>query len=144
MRLFWRPMAALALCGSLAACATPGSVRGTARPSPSPSAPATMLTITVAPDRTARGEVWTVSCQPVAGTHPKAAAACAFVARTPAQVLAPVPANQMCSMIFGGPQVATVRGTWHGTPVDARLTRDNGCEIARWNKLRPLIGDGAA
>jgi hypothetical protein len=49
-----------------------------------------------------------------------------------------------CTMIFGGPQVATVKGTWRGKPVDARFARDNGCEIARWNKAKPLIGAGAA
>lgn len=128
------------LAGLLGACAAPGGARGAAEPTPSATAPATVLTITLAPAKTAPVHRWTLSCQPAAGSHPHPATACAYVAKTPATVLRRVPGHEACSMIFGGPQVATVKGTWRGVPVDARLSRANGCEIARWDKLKPLIG----
>jgi hypothetical protein len=42
-------------------------------------------------------------------------------------------------MVYGGPQVAEVRGTWDGVDVDARFQRTDGCEIARWDRLAPLL-----
>lgn len=132
------------LIGVLAACADPGSTGGAAKPKPTPSptiAP-TELTISVSADKGAQPQVLTLSCQPAAGTHPKPADACAFVSKASADLLAPVPAGQSCTQIFGGPQVATVKGTWRGKPVDARFARNNGCELARWNKVKALIGEG--
>jgi hypothetical protein len=42
-------------------------------------------------------------------------------------------------MVYGGPQTARITGTWEGGPVDATLSRTNGCEIARWKALRGLL-----
>lgn len=53
--------------------------------------------------------------------------------------LAPVPAGQMCSMIYGGPQTAHVSGLWHGEPVDETYRRTDGCEVARWNRMVPAL-----
>ena len=50
-------------------------------------------------------------------------------------LLKPVPSDQMCTMIYGGPQTAKVTGTLRGKDVDAGFSRSNGCEIARWDKL---------
>jgi hypothetical protein len=50
-----------------------------------------------------------------------------------ARRLRPVRRNVACTEIYGGPAVARVRGTIGGRPVDARLDRSNGCEIARWH-----------
>lgn len=47
---------------------------------------------------------------------------------------APVPANTVCTQIYGGPQVAEVRGTFRGREVEARFNRTNGCEIERWDR----------
>lgn len=133
------------LVGVLAACADPGtSDAGGSAGAPSPTAPPTVLTISVKADQAAPPQVWTLTCQPVAGTHPKATDACAFVNKGSAALLAPVPASQSCTQIFGGPQVATVKGTWLGKPVDASLVRTNGCEIARWDRVKALVGDGNA
>ena len=52
----------------------------------------------------------------------------------------PVPADQMCTQIYGGPETATVRGTWQGERVDASFSRQNGCEIARWDAAAGLLG----
>lgn len=53
--------------------------------------------------------------------------------------LAPVPAGQMCSMIYGGPQTAHVTGVWDGVPVDQTYRRTDGCEVARWNRMVPAL-----
>ncbi|WP_052396999.1 SSI family serine proteinase inhibitor [Streptomyces sp. NRRL F-5123] len=53
--------------------------------------------------------------------------------------LAPVPAGQMCSMIYGGPQTAHVTGMWRGEPVDETYRRTNGCEVARWKRMIPAL-----
>jgi hypothetical protein len=45
----------------------------------------------------------------------------------------------MCTMLYGGPATAHVTGTWAGRPVDARFDRADGCEIARWDALVPLL-----
>jgi hypothetical protein len=51
----------------------------------------------------------------------------------------PVPDDVACTQQFGGPQVAEVTGTLRRSPVDARFSRQDGCEIARWEKARPLL-----
>ena len=45
----------------------------------------------------------------------------------------------MCTQQYGGPATARVTGTWQGQHVDATFDRTNGCEIARWNTLRPVL-----
>jgi hypothetical protein len=52
---------------------------------------------------------------------------------------APVPKSAACTLIYGGPQVAEVDGKFRGRKVNARFTRQNGCEIARWNRVRFLF-----
>jgi hypothetical protein len=53
--------------------------------------------------------------------------------------LGPVPAGQMCSMIYGGPQTARITGVWHGVPVDETYRRTDGCEVARWSQMVPAL-----
>jgi hypothetical protein len=47
---------------------------------------------------------------------------------------------KLCTQQYGGPQVAVVNGTFHGRAVRSVFTRTDGCEIARWNALAPLLG----
>jgi hypothetical protein len=56
-----------------------------------------------------------------------------------ATALPAVPKDQMCTQVFGGPETATITGTWRGKPVMSRLSRINGCEISRWNALNGLL-----
>ena len=57
----------------------------------------------------------------------------------PARVFAPGPAGIGCTQIYGGPDVAEVRGTIDGRKVDATFKRTDGCEINRWNQVTFLL-----
>jgi hypothetical protein len=48
--------------------------------------------------------------------------------------------GMMCTQQYGGPEEATVKGTIDGRPVDASINRRDGCGIAEWNLLTPLLG----
>jgi hypothetical protein len=82
---------------------------------------------------------WTLECaDPPSGDHPDPRAACAHLAAA-ADPFAPLPADQLCTEVYGGPQTARVTGTWQGRPVDLRVTRTDGCAIAQWDGLGPLL-----
>ncbi len=82
--------------------------------------------------------VWTLSCTPPSGTLPGRARACARLAKL-RDPFAPTPKNVACSEVYGGPQVAQIRGTLRARRVRAAFNRTNGCEIARWNRVSFLF-----
>ena len=89
-----------------------------------------------------RGTVqhWNLTCgdQP-SGSHPDPADACAALDHNADEALPSVPPGKACTLIYGGPEKATITGTWGGDPVNARLSRGNGCEIARSSALKGLL-----
>jgi hypothetical protein len=66
-------------------------------------------------------------------------ARCAATQGLTARAFSPVPAGIACSMIYGGPETATVKGTLNGTPVDAQFSRTDGCQTSRWRKVQKLL-----
>jgi hypothetical protein len=46
----------------------------------------------------------------------------------------------MCTQQYGGPEEATVTGTIDGQGVSASINRRDGCGIAEWQLLTPLLG----
>jgi hypothetical protein len=96
------------------------------------------LTITVMPGNGAAAHHWTLHCGPPGGTLPQRTAACAKLAKLHAP-FAPVPADAVCSQIYGGPDVARVKGIYRGRRIDAVFNRRNGCEIARWKRVAFLF-----
>jgi hypothetical protein len=80
----------------------------------------------------------TLRCGPPGGSLPRPGSACRRLnaLRDP---FAPVPKDTVCTEIYGGPQVARVRGTHRGVRVDAAFNRRNGCEIGRWNRVQFLL-----
>jgi Subtilisin inhibitor-like len=80
--------------------------------------------------------VWTLRCEPTGGNHPRAGEACEQLTAAKLEPLAP---GTVCTQIYGGPQVARVRGTFRGQRVDSRFSRTNGCEIHRWDSVRFLF-----
>jgi hypothetical protein len=77
-----------------------------------------------------------VVCEPGTDTGP-----CSRVAELEAADLAPVPPTQPCTEIYGGPATATIVGALHGEPVNASLSRQNGCEIERYERVAPLLAE---
>lgn len=76
----------------------------------------------------------TLTCDPDGGSHPNPAKACDALLEHE-DALQPVAGEVACTEIYGGPQLATVSGSG----VHALLSRTNGCEIARWEALAPVL-----
>ena len=100
----------------------------------------TSLHITVWPDGPNQPgkRSYTLQCAPVGGTLPHSASACTKLARI-AHPFAPTPKDMACTLIYGGPQEALVTGAFRGHRVRARFNRKDGCEVARWNRVRFLF-----
>jgi len=64
---------------------------------------------------------------------------CAALDVVAPQVFEPVPVDEACTAIYGGPRKATITGTFQDEPVSAVFTQENGCEIARWNQIKPVL-----
>ena len=122
---------AVALMATLSAC---GKDAESGAPSDT-----TALTITVVADKGADPQAYELKCDPPAGDHPQAKQACAALDAVGADVFEPVPKDQMCTDLYGGPQTATVKGTYKGDAVDAEFNRTNGCEIDRWEQLGTTV-----
>ena len=52
--------------------------------------------------------------------------------------LRPAP-DEICTQVYGGPERIEVRGTVEGVPVRVEVTRTNGCEIDRYDKLEAAL-----
>ena len=118
----------------LAGCSEESGRSGSS--APGGPAPETLLTVRVDPDgkgpepaKQAR-----ISCDAEGRGQGCAAAA----GLRPAD-FEPTAADIACTEQFGGPQTASVTGTLRGRRVDATFARNDGCEIARWDKLAALL-----
>jgi hypothetical protein len=91
-----------------------------------------VLTITLFPEGTSgpRSE-WVVRC-PRART-------CARLEDGGRALFMPTPRGILCTDIYGGPQVAFVRGTMDGRRIWARFSRNDGCQISRWGRVAFLL-----
>lgn len=101
----------------------------------------TAVTVTLNPGEGAAVEEWTLTCEPPGGNHPDPAAACATLDEVDSEVFAPVPPDQVCTQIYGGPQTAVLSGSWRGERIEAEFSRENGCEIMRWDTVAEVLGD---
>ena len=126
--LAWVPVAVLAVTGCATQAPSGGLVAG-------PPDGGTRLVVEQTTDRT---QTWTLTCDPPGGDHPAPAAACGALAgvRDP---FAPLPADVVCTEVYGGPQTARITGTYRGARVDLALSRTDGCRIAQWDRLGPLL-----
>ena len=101
-----------------------------------PAAPATALTVRLDPD--GKGPEPAKEAEVRCASAAESAVCTRASALEPADV-APVDADTACTQQFGGPETGSVRGQVRGKAVDARFSRTNGCEIARWEKVAPLL-----
>lgn len=95
-------------------------------------------------NQSARGQTWTVRCNPARGTR-RPVVACRKLAAGGPKLFARVPLSAVCTEIYGGPQEARVVGWVQGKRIWATFGRTNGCHISRWNRLSPwLLPPGGA
>jgi Subtilisin inhibitor-like len=131
-------VAVLALAALVVTGCMGRSTAGTGNAGPAPVVSSTALTIAISADKSDRlTKVWTLTC-PAGGTLPRARRACERLAAIESP-FAPVPKGAACTLVYGGPQIAEVRGRFRGRRVSAHFSRTNGCEIARWNRVRFLF-----
>jgi hypothetical protein len=124
---------------------TPGSampVTPSEQAAPAPTAE-TDLTIVV---NTGSGatKTWRLTCSPPGGTHPDPEAACRALQSNGTVALPPVPKDKACTQIYGGPETATITGTWQGKPVMSTFARNDGCQISRWKLMQGLLPPGGS
>lgn len=79
-----------------------------------------------------------------ASTLPDPGAALEALARHGEAIFFPAPGPpRICTQQYGGPQVAVVTGRFLGREVHCTFSRTDGCEIARWRAMAPLLGGAA-
>lgn len=100
--------------------------------------PETHLIVRVDPGEGKQAVEWELTCGPSGGTHPAPEAACAALAHAD-DPFSPVPEDQICTQIYGGPQTATIDGVWRGQRVHATYSRADGCQIHRWESIKPVL-----
>ena len=129
----------------LSACGSDGSdpsgASGGASSDGGSSDARTSLTIVVTPDEGAEAKTYRLTCDPAGGDHPQPQQACDAIAKAGADVFDTPPADQSCTQLYGGPQVATIKGTYEGKDVDATFSRTDGCETERWDSLGTTVFD---
>jgi hypothetical protein len=73
------------------------------------------------------------------GTVRSPAAACARLQHLGRRAFRPTRPSMACTEIFGGPSTARITGLFLGLPLWVMLSRSNGCEIARWQRVAFLL-----
>jgi hypothetical protein len=120
-------LAALAL---LAGCGDDDETEAPA----SPQGEMAQLTVTVSTGTGSKKQA-DISCKEASDSD-----VCAALADIDPKTFEPIPGNQACTQQYGGPETATVKGTLNGEEIDAKFSRENGCEIARWDAAKKLLG----
>ena len=134
------PLALLVLFAC--ACGGNGDADGGDGARTSPDEPATNLQIQIWPNgqdgQRSPFTLWTLTC-PAGGSLPNPEEACRRLDELGNRAFAPTPGDVACAEIFGGPEVAEVRGTFRGDPVEARFSRNDSCEMERWKRVEFLF-----
>lgn len=133
------------IAGLLAVAALIAAVALLAAPSTSGTsgAPAVSLSVTGA-DGAGRARFAGLTCRGTAsaGTgflRPRAVPACAAARRLAGFLASRPPADRVCTQIYGGRDIARVRGRIGTGLVDRRFSRRDGCEIADWRTAQGLL-----
>lgn len=46
----------------------------------------------------------------------------------------------VCTNVYGGPDVAMIQGTVRGKRVSVAISRTDGCQLALWSELEAVLG----
>ena len=133
MRCSWATAAVLALgMGVLVAQGCGGGADGGGTAG-EPGTGTLQITCIPEPGRTPRTA--TLSC-PATGTEERAA--CEQI-ESLSGAFDPLPADAVCTQVYGGPEQILIRGEWAGKSVETTLMRTDGCEIDRYASLAPVL-----
>jgi subtilisin inhibitor-like len=90
--------------------------------------------------RLARGKpkTYRLKCDPPGGTFPDPEAACKKLDQVD-HPFNETPEDAVCTEQFGGQQVASISGVYRDETVNTRFSREDGCEIARWDEHAFLL-----
>jgi hypothetical protein len=115
-------------------------VLGAVGPASAASSVSADLRIVVWPNGRGVGEAkqWTLRCAPTGGSLPNAGQACRRLGSL-GDAFAPVAADRICMQIYGGPEVALVRGRYRGRRIWATFKRIDSCQIERWIRVAFLF-----
>jgi hypothetical protein len=126
-----------------------GTTTASAPPPPAATSgpPQTFLTIVIWPfGKKNRPKVFRLPCRGgenapgnAARPVPNKAASCRRLLRLGPKDFAPVRSNVACTQVYGGPAIAEMTGLLKGRLLKARFTRTDGCEIARWDRVKFLL-----
>jgi hypothetical protein len=140
----WKLMRNMALMPILALIAVGcGDPSGDSTPAGGGSEEVDTLKIEVRPRADAEPLTATLRCTTppeATGFISDAEKACETVRATKHVLIHGPPDNVMCTEIYGGPQRARITGTVDKQRVDLEVTREDGCAIALWDELEPLLG----
>ena len=106
-----------------------------------PAEPSTSLTVTARSGVGAKPIVRTLICDPPGGTLVDPARACERLASLH-DPFAETPPDTACTELYGGPESATVTGTFDGSAISTTFARRDGCEVARWARHAFLFPPG--
>lgn len=120
-----------------AVCAAAATACGTAAaPAGSPAPAKVSLDIKVT-GGSGGAHHWTLQCDPVGGSHPNAAAACAILLKAKDPFVA-LQKGIMCPNIPVNAPMAEVSGIYFGQHVHTTITQ-GGCDGARWAKIGQIF-----
>ena len=105
----------------------------------------TALTITVWPQgMDGPSERWTLRCGPTGGTLPARVAACRKLNSLSAPFRADPEGRGLHARSTGARRSRASPGASAGNRIWAEFRRRDGCEIGRWERLRPLLPAGGS
>ncbi|GEM_PF-1379750 len=107
-------------------------------PAPAPDAGGTLV-VTSRADPAGPTTRRTLTCPASADDDVRA---CGRLAALHAPFAPPAP-DEVCTQIYGGPEVLRVTGRWQGQAVDATFRRTDSCEITRYDAVAPAFAVGA-
>ena len=84
-----------------------------------------------------KAQVETIECADPSDTEPDEL--CAQVLQLEREDFEPVSPNTACTEIYGGPDSLLVEGDIDGETIDGSFTRENGCEIDRFEVWVPIL-----
>jgi hypothetical protein len=134
MRVLLPCLIAMAL---LAGCGEDDEAEAPA-PTQAPSSPASLadLKLTVDSDGSGRQPPKEVEVRCGEGQE---SALCTGVDQLDPEAFEPTPPETACTQQYGGPETARVTGTLRGERIDAEFSREDGCAIARWDAVVPVL-----